>query len=87
VAVVVTAVLPRRSLLAWVAVAVVVLQLLLSQPLRLPRWVDALSPFTHLARLPVEPFDATPAVVQLVLAAALVALGLWGYSRRDVAAG
>ena len=87
VAVAVTAVLPRWSVLAWVALAVVVLQLLLSEALRLPGWVDALSPFTHLARLPVEPFDLVPVLSQLVLAAALVLVAQWRYARRDIAAG
>jgi ABC-2 type transport system permease protein len=86
-AVVITAVLPRRSVLAWAALAVVALQLLLSDLLGLPDWVDAVSPFTHLARLPVEPFDAEAVAVQLLLTAGLVALGVWTYSRRDVVAG
>jgi ABC-2 type transport system permease protein len=87
VAVALTAALPRWSLLAWAVLAFVVFQLLLSETLRLPGWVDGLSPFTHLPQLPVEPFDAVPAVAELVLAAALVGLALWCYQRRDVAPG
>ena len=87
VAVALTAALPRWSLLAWAVLAFVVLQVMLSEALRLPDWLDALSPFSHLPQLPVEPFDAGPALAQLALAAALVVVGLWGYSRRDVAVG
>jgi ABC-2 type transport system permease protein len=87
VAVAIAAGLPRWSLLAWAVLAFVFLQLLLAETLRLPSWLNGLSPFFHLPKLPVESFDAVPAVVQLVLAAALVVLGFWAYQRRDVAAG
>ena len=87
VAVAITGLLPRWSLLAWAAVAFVFFQFMLGQALRLPGWIDGISPFWHLPGLPVETFDPLPAVAELVLAAALVQLGLWGYRRRDVAAG
>jgi ABC-2 type transport system permease protein len=87
VAVAITAVLPRRSLLAWAVFAFVVLQVMLSQTLRLPAWLDGLSPFWHLPTVPVDSFRAVPAVTELVLAAALVGVALWGYRRRDAAAG
>jgi ABC-2 type transport system permease protein len=44
-AVAITAALPRWSLLAWAVLALVFLQLLLAQTLRLPTWLNALSPF------------------------------------------
>jgi ABC-2 type transport system permease protein len=78
---------PRWSLLAWGGVAFVFFQVMLGETLRLPDWVDSLSPFWHLPGLPVQAFDPAPAVAELLLAAALVALGLWGLRRRDVAAG
>ena len=87
VTVAIAGLLPRWSLLAWAGVAVVLIQVMLSEALRLPDWVDGISPFWHLPGLPVETFDPLPAVAELVLAAALVLLGLWGYRRRDVAAG
>lgn len=87
VAVAIAGLLPRWTLLAWAAVALVFFQAMLSETLRLPDWVDASSPFWHLPGLPVEDFDAVPAAAELVLAAALVLLGLRGYRRRDVAAG
>lgn len=87
VAVAITGLLPRWSLLAWAGVAFVLFQVMLGETLRLPDWVDGISPFWHLPGLPVETFDPLPAVAELVLAAVLVLLGLWGYRRRDVAAG
>ena len=87
VAVAIAGLLPRWSLLAWAGVAFIFFQVMLGETLRLPDWVDAISPFWHLSGLPVETFNPLPAVTELVLAAALVLLGLWGYRRRDLAAG
>jgi ABC-2 type transport system permease protein len=87
VAVAIVGLRPHWSLLAWGGVAFVFFQVMLGETLRLPDWVDSLSPFWHLPGLPVQTFDATPAVAELVLAGGLVALGLWGYRRRDVAGG
>lgn len=83
-AVAVAGLLPRRSVLAWVLVAAVFFQTMLGQSLRLPDAVDAVSPFWHLPGVPEEPFDPVPGVVELLLAAVLVLLGLWGYRRRDL---
>ena len=84
VVVAVAGLVPGWSLLAWAAVAFVAFQMMLGETLRLPGWIDAMSPFWHLPGLPVEAFDPVPALTQLVLAAALVLVGLWGYRRRDV---
>jgi len=86
-AVAITGLLPRWSLMVWAGVAFIFFQVMLGETLRLPNWLDALSPFSHLPALPVEALDPVPAVAELVLAAALVVLGLWGFRRRDVAAG
>lgn len=75
---------PRLALLAWGLAAVSGLQVLLGATLRLPDAVQAVSPFRHLPGVPGAAFDATPGAVELVLAAALVGLGLWGHRRRDL---
>jgi ABC-2 type transport system permease protein len=85
-AVAIAGLVPRWSLLVWVGVAFVFFQVMLGETLRLPDWVNGISPFWHLPGLPVDPFDAVPAVVELVLAATLVLVGLWGYRRRDISA-
>jgi ABC-2 type transport system permease protein len=77
--------LPRGTGLAWAVVAAVALQLMLGQLLGLPDAVEAISPFWHLAEVPVEDFEVAPVLVLLLVAAALVAAGLWGYRRRDAA--
>lgn len=86
-AVAITGLLLRWSLLAWAGVAFVFFQVMLGETLRLPNWIDALSPFWHLPELPVETFNPLPAAVELVLAAALVMLAQWGYRRRDITVG
>jgi ABC-2 type transport system permease protein len=85
-AVAIAGLVPRWSLLVWVGVAFVFFQVMLGETLRLPDWVNGISPFWHLPGLPVDPFDAVPAMVELVLAATLVLVGLWGYRRRDISA-
>ena len=73
--------------LAWAAVALVAMQVMLGQLLGLPDAVQALSPFEHLAAVPVDDFAVVPFVLLLVIAAALVAGGLWGFRRRDAVGG
>jgi ABC-2 type transport system permease protein len=79
--------LPRATGLAWAAVALIALQVILGQLLGLPDAVQAISPFWHLAAVPVDDFEVVPYVSLVLLAAALVAAGLWGYRRRDAVAG
>ncbi len=75
---------PRRSALAWAAVAFVFFQVMLGETVRLPDWVDGASPFWHLSEVPVEPLDPLPSLIELGIVAVLVLLGLWGFRRRDI---
>ena len=79
--------LPRGTGLAWAAVAFVALQVMLGELLGLPGVVDAISPFSHLAAVPVDDFAVVPFLTLLLVASALVAAGLWGYRRRDALTG
>lgn len=77
---------PRFAAAAWpVLVAFLVLGEL-GPLLSLPSWVLDLSPFTHLPRWP-GPVGApvVPMLWLVAVAAALTALGLAGYRRRDIA--
>ncbi len=49
-----------------------------------PDWVVNLSPFVHLAAVPNAPPDWVAVAALTVIGAVLVALGLLGYSRRDL---
>jgi ABC-2 type transport system permease protein len=50
----------------------------------LPQWVYNLSPFEHIARLPLEELNWTPPVVLAAVAAALAAASLAGFRQRDL---
>jgi ABC-2 type transport system permease protein len=83
-AVAVAGLVPRWSTVAWVAVAFVFFQVILGETLRLPAWIDGISPFWHLSRLPIEPLATLPVILELTLAGVLALLGTWGYARRDL---
>jgi ABC-2 type transport system permease protein len=78
-------VLPRlAAAVGWVALAVCVLIGQVGPLLRLGDAVLDVSPFTHVPHLPAGSVSATPLVVLTVVAAALVAVGVAAFDRRDV---
>lgn len=79
--------LPRAALLAWGVLAVVAVIGFLGELLRLPEWIQAISPFEHVPAVPAEDLALVPLVVLTTLAAVLMAGGLWGLRRRDVVGG
>ena len=60
------------------------LLLVFAESFRWPDWVRSLSPFDHLAPVPAAPVDVAGALGMLVVAAALAAVGLAAYARRDL---
>jgi ABC-2 type transport system permease protein len=83
-AVALTGLLPRLTLVAWAGVAVAFVVGWLGGLLDLPGWVSGLSPLEHVPLVPVDDVRATPLVVLAVTAVVLGAGGLWGFRRRDV---
>jgi ABC-2 type transport system permease protein len=77
-------VLPRVASLAWLGLVLAVVVMLFGELLRLPQWLQDLSPFEHLPLVPAEPFRWLPFLVSLTAAAALSAVGGIGFSRRDM---
>jgi len=78
-------VLPRLTVAVPAAVAVGGYVLTLLGPaLSWPRWVLDLSPYTHLAYVPAEPFAATAAVVMVLVGCAAAAGGVLAFAHRDV---
>ena len=75
---------PRWAPLGWTEVAVAVLVLFFGPLLRLPGWVQGLSPFHHMALVPAQPFRWTSFVLLALLAAGLGAVGVHGFTRRDL---
>ncbi|GLZ01434.1 ABC transporter permease [Actinoplanes sp. NBRC 103695] len=86
VAALLTGLLPRWSALAWGAVSICLLVLLVGTTLQLDQWLLDISPFTHVPHLPVGDLSWTPLVALTVVAAALVATALVTLRRRDIPA-
>ncbi len=81
---VLVAAVPRRSGLAWVAVCWVALLGMFGPLLQLPGWAARLSPFGWLPRVPAVDLDVAPLAVLLLVAAALGAVALLAFRRRDL---
>jgi ABC-2 type transport system permease protein len=57
---------------------------LLGPALSWPGWIIDLSPFTHLAYVPAQPFAATSAAVMALIGCIAGASGVASFSRRDI---
>jgi ABC-2 type transport system permease protein len=75
---------PRAVAVGWLVLAYGVFVGLLGGVLDLPDVVRNLSPFDHVPQLSADTLAATPLVVLLTLAAALIAAGLAGLRHRDI---
>ncbi len=76
--------LPRFSGLAWAVLAGFVLLGELGGLLSFPDWVQKLSPYAALPRMPYEEFRPAPVLVLLLVAVALAVVGYVGFRRRDL---
>ncbi len=84
ITVLVFGVAPRLMMAGWGALVVFLLLGQLGPIFELPRWAMNVSPFTHTPKLPGAEFTATPLVWLTLVAAALMAVGLAGFRRRDI---
>lgn len=75
---------PRATVLVWLVIAYSAVIVNFLTLLGLPDWTGNLSPFGHVPMLPAEPVRWTPLVLLSLVAAALIALGLAGFRRRDL---
>jgi ABC-2 type transport system permease protein len=75
---------PRTAMLAWAGLLLAWVVLIFGDVLDLPQWFQDLSPFEHLAMVPLQDFRATPFVVLTALAAAMSVAGQASFRRRDV---
>lgn len=79
---------PRLTVAAPVAfITVTFVVSLLGPALEWPMWVLDVSPFTHLAMVPAEPWAATSGIVMTALGLAMGVAGFMGFRRRDVVGG
>ncbi len=70
--------------LGWALAALTMVVAFFGDLLDVPGWIAGLSPFRHLAQLPVEDFAPAPFVGLIALAAAGLVAGLAGFRRRQV---
>lgn len=75
---------PRAARAAWLGLLLVWVVMMFGEVLRLPQWVQDLSPFEHLAPVPAEPFAWAPFLVLGALALALSVAGQVAFGRRDI---
>lgn len=76
--------IPRLLQAAWAVIVYGVLVGSFGPMLDVPDLAYDLSPFEHVARMPLEAFAPTPVVVLLALAAALLGTGVEAFRRRDL---
>jgi ABC-2 type transport system permease protein len=68
----------------WTALAVAAVVVLLGPTLRLAQWIQDVSPFTHVPRLPGGTASAVPLAWLALIAVLLAAAGMSGLRRRDI---
>jgi ABC-2 type transport system permease protein len=77
---------PRYAQAAWAGLAISAVVTFFGQVLQLPDWTMGISPFHHIPPVPAESLTLAPVVALLSVAAALGAIGLVAFRRRDLAA-
>ncbi|XVX20444.1 ABC transporter permease [Actinomycetota bacterium] len=76
--------LPRFEWITWVVVFWSLFVIWVGGTLNLPDWMKKLTPWELLPKIPAEPMDWAPVLISVLVALALMALGLIGYRRRDI---
>ncbi|MGZ5404970.1 MAG: ABC transporter permease [Nocardioides sp.] len=74
---------PRLAPYGWFGLGFAAVVLFLGDVLRFPGWLRDLSPFEHLAMVPVADVDATAFLAVLAVATLLSATGTLAFRRRD----
>ena len=75
---------PRLGFVPWLLIGWSLVMSWIGALLNLPDAVVKATPFEQLPKVPVEAMNWTPWAVETVLAVALIALGAWGFRRRDI---
>ncbi len=84
VAVALFGLVPRLTALVWVVVGYGMVASMIGGLLGLPQWALDASPWAMVPMLPSESFTIWPVLGMLVGSALLLALGFWGFRRRDL---
>ena len=75
---------PQAMVAAWAAMALFFVVGFFGELLKVPAWVQNLSPFQQTPHLPAATATPLPLVIMTVLVAGLLATGLGAFRRRDV---
>ncbi len=75
---------PRATVLAWLGLLVTWVVMLFGDAFGLPQWLQDISPFEHLALMPLQDFRPAPFLVLSLVAVALSAAGQLAFRRRDL---
>ena len=75
---------PRATRFVWIVIAYAGLIGIYADLLGLPEWTVKLSPFSHVPMLPAETVRWAPLMILTAIAAALIAVGLAAFRRRDL---
>ena len=75
---------PKASGLIWVYLGYSFTVIYFGTLLQFQEWVQKLSPFGHVSRIPIESFDWPTAAVMTGVGVALLAIGFIGYNKRDI---
>ena len=76
---------PRAAALAWLGLLLAWVILLFGDLLKLPQWLQDLSPFEHLALMPLQDFRLAPFAVLSLVALGFSVAGQLAFRRRDIA--
>ncbi len=77
---------PRIAVAGWIGLVFCFVIMMFGDLLKLPGWINGLSPFRHLPLLPAASFDVVPVAIELAVAIALALLAWSGLVRRDLKA-
>ena len=75
---------PRLAGLVWVPVGYGMFTSMIGGLLGLPQWALDLSPWAIVPMMPAESFRIWPVLAMLAVSGMLLALGFWGFRRRDL---
>ncbi|PXX58390.1 ABC-2 type transport system permease protein [Nocardia tenerifensis] len=84
VAVAIYGIAPRLTPIAWGVLSVMIVISFVGSLDGLPQWIVDLVPFTHPPKLPGAEFEFAPVLWLLAVAAALIAVGVTAFRRRDL---
>ncbi|MCT1182428.1 ABC transporter permease [Lactococcus lactis] len=78
---------PRLAELIWVYLGFLLFMTYLGKLLSLPKWLENLSIYNYIPKLPVEKMNLSTVLFILILSVLLISLGFGAYKRRDLITG